>query len=371
MRLVEGLGRQIVLSMVAATLSGVAVTIFGIYMFYGALIWFAPHLLPDSESWLPVGIEWLAVAALAAVSTVLAFLTALRLTRRIVAPLTSVAVSARKIAHGDLTARAAVDDRSLGEAAMLVDDFNHMAAHLEISSDGVARWNALIAHELRTPITILTGRLQGLSDGVFRPDPALFRSLLTQAQGLARLVKDLRTVSLSDAGYLDLVCHEVELADELDAVIHLMKPALAEAGFSLSVELMPGRCAVDPTRIRQALVALLTNARLHARPGELRVMLSILDQQVEIMVADQGPGLPASFAENAFEPFRRHVAEGEVVPGSGLGLAVVRAVAQAHGGDAIYEARNGGACFRIRFNRYAIFQSAEQTGLSSGIRRTS
>lgn len=356
MKLVQGLGRQIVLSMVAASLSAVAVSIIGMYLFYSVMMEVAPQLLPQALSHdvvrLPSGIEWLAMAAVSAVGAWLAFRAAIRLTRRILAPLSSVAGSARRIARGDLSARAAVNDRSLGEAALLVDDFNRMATNLEAASANIAHWNAMIAHELRTPVTILSGRLQGLADGVFQPEPDLFRSLLTQVDGLARLVDDLRTVSLVDTGHLHLVLHRVELSTELETVVSLMEPLLAEAGFTLDASLDRGVCDVDAARVRQAVIALFDNALRYATPARVHLGLRIEAAHVAITVADEGPGLPDSFVGDAFLPFRCHRVEGSEVRGSGLGLAVVAAIAHAHGGKATYEKRNGGACFTIRLRRF-------------------
>lgn len=370
MKLVQGLGRQIVLSMVAASLSAVAVSIIGMYLFYSVMMELAPQLLPHALSHevvrLPSGIEWLAMASVSAVGAWLAFRAALRLTRRILAPLSSVAGSARRIAQGDLSARAAVNDRSLGEAALLVDDFNRMARNLEVASANIAHWNAMIAHELRTPVTILRGRLQGMAEGVFEPEPAMFRSLLTQVDGLARLVEDLRTVSLVDTGHLQLVMRRVELRSELETVINLMEPILTQAGFTLDVMLDRGLCDLDPARIRQAVMALLDNAQRHAHPARLEIRLRIEPFHVAIMVADEGPGLPDSFVSDAFLPFHCHRVEGSDVRGSGLGLAVVTAIAQAHGGDAIYEKRNGGACFIIRMRRYHPGTQEDDSGRGAG-----
>ena len=366
MKLVQGLGRQIVLSMVAASLSAVAVSIIGMYLFYSVVMEFAPQWLPRAlshdEMRLPSGIEWLAMASVSAVGAWLAFRAALRLTRRILAPLSSVAGSARQIAQGDLSARAAVNDRSLGEAALLVDDFNRMASNLETAAGNIAHWNAMIAHELRTPVTILRGRLQGMADGVFQPEPAMFRSLLTQVDGLARLVEDLRTVSLVDTGHLQLVMRRVELRGELETVVSLMEQTLTQAGFTLDVSLDQGMCDLDPARIRQAVLALLDNAHRYARPARLTVCLKIEPFHVAITVADEGPGLPDAFVSDAFLPFQCHWVEGSEVRGSGLGLAVVSAIAQAHGGDAVYEKRNGGACFTIRMRRYHPVAQGEGGG---------
>lgn len=349
MTAVRGLSRQILMSMLATTFCGVLASIVGIYGFY-ALAWdLVPQLLPEGDAWWPTGIEWAPIAFISVIAGAVAIYGAVRLTRRILTPLNSVATSAREIAAGRLTARALADEQALGEAAALVDDFNRMAANLENASAGVAHWNAMIAHELRTPVTILRGRLQGLADGVFSPDPGLFRSLQIQAEGLGRLVEDLRTVSLVDSGHLDLMCADVDLAEEIEAVLDVMRPDLQSAGFLLTEHLQSGACHADAARVRQAVMALLDNARWHAIPGRLEVSLT-LDDQVRIEVVDEGPGLPRDMAADAFMPFRRYVADPNAVQmGSGLGLAVVRAIARAHGGDADYEARNGGACFRLRF----------------------
>lgn len=349
-RYAGGLGRQIVLSMVVATVASVLVAIAGLYIFYGIVIRIAPDLLfPMTDSWLPSGLEWVMIGLMCVLATAIAMFVAMRLSRRIVAPLVSVAQSARRIADGDLKIRAETHDRAPSEATMLVDDFNQLADRLERASEAVTRWNATIAHELRTPVTILSGRLQGLADGVFRPDPPLLRSLLSQTDALARLIEDLRTVSLLEGGRLDIRFQSVDLSEEIDAVVRLMQPGLESAGFRIVPRLDPGLCEVDTARIRQALIALLDNVKRHARPGRVRVRLALDDRMVRISVTDEGPGLAPDFAEHAFEPWRRYMERGVTAKGSGLGLSVVRAIAQAHGGTASYETVNGGACFRMRF----------------------
>lgn len=365
MKPMRNLGQQIVWSMVASTLCGVSVMVVGFYFFYGLALWLVPQHLSTDESWFPSGLEWLLVLMLLALGAGLAFFAAVRLARKIVGPLTAVAESAERIANGELSARAIVANQSIGEASLLVSNFNEMADSLERASEGVSSWNALIAHELRTPVTILRGRVQGLADGVFAPDPRLFQSLLKQIDGLGRLVEDLRTVSLFDAGQLALVTRDVELATELESCIQLMQPFLNEAGFTVSTEFAPGRCAVDPTRLNQAVMALLQNALRHAKPGALRITFSLSGDEGEITVCDRGPGLPADFQFQAFQPFQRRMQDDRSIGGSGLGLAVVRAVAQAHGGEASYEDKNGGACFRMRFLAPSIKHSQKGRELRS------
>ncbi len=117
-------------------------------------------------------------------------------------PLNSVAASLRRLADGDLDARTVAPDQSLGEAALLVDDFNSMANRLKRMAEEQAFWNAAIAHELRHAADHLARPPAGLAEGVFEPDTAQFYSLLTQVEGLTRLVEDLRVVGLGDSGYL-------------------------------------------------------------------------------------------------------------------------------------------------------------------------
>ncbi len=186
---------------------------------------------------------------------------AIKSSRRILMPLSSVAASLRRLADGDLDARAAAPDLSLGEAALLVDNFNSMANRLKRMAEAQAFWNAAISHELRTPLTILRGRLQGLAEGVFLPDTSLFCSVLGQVEGLTRLVEDLRVVGMGDNGYLRLELRSVELAEELEAEARLFEPSLENAGFALHLQL------------RQALRALLDNIPRHATPGSVSVQL--------------------------------------------------------------------------------------------------
>jgi two-component system sensor histidine kinase AdeS len=347
-----GLGREIILSTVIATVASVLVAITGLYIFYGVVIRLAPELLfPLTDQWLPRGIEWIMIVVLCISAVGIAMFVSTRVARRMVKPLVSVAQSARSIVAGDLAARAETGDRATSEATMLVEDFNHLADRLERASEALTRWNASIAHELRTPVTILSGRLQGLADGVFKPDPTLFRSLVAQVDALARLIEDLRTVSLLEGGRMEMRFRSVELSEEVEAVVRLMQPGLEAAGFAVTTRLDKGLCEVDTARVHQALIALLDNARRHARPAQIDVALQIDERHVRLSVTDRGPGLSPDFARHAFEPFRRYMEQGDSAKGSGLGLSVVRVIAQAHGGDATYETINGGACFCMEIRR--------------------
>lgn len=347
MNLYRGLSRQIVLSMIVVVLAVVLLSLLGTYAFYALVMTFWPTSV--SNDWLPSSMEWAWIAATTLVALVLAVTVAAKLARRILVPLTSVAESLRAVAQGNLGIRAVADDRSLGEAAVLVDDFNIMAERLQKVEQEQAFWNAAIAHELRTPVTILRGRLQGLAEGVFTPDVALFQSLLTQVEGLGCLIEDLRVVGLSDSGHLQLHLQEVDVASEVAAVVSLMLPSLQAASLDVSLDLAPGRVWCDPMRIRQALLALLENTRRHAIPGRVRITWLVQQDQCYLRVEDDGPGIEENLADHLFEAFQRgEQSRSRENGGSGLGLAVVRAIAQAHAGRATCRpSAQGGSCFEL------------------------
>ena len=344
----SGLSRQVLVSMVTVTVSSLLVTLLGSFAFYTFLMSAAPHLLSDTI--FPNGIDLIIMSLFCLIGIGVAALASFRLAQRILEPLNSVAESARKIAEGDLSARANPGDRSLGETAILVDNFNSMASFLENAKHEVDVWNALIAHELRTPVTILLGRLQGLEDGVFKPDPSLFSALRKQAESLARLVEDLRTVTLSHNGNLQLQKQNINLASELEALALVHEAQITEAGFSLKTELKSCWILADPARIRQAVMVLIDNALRYADPCELRLIAHRTGRGAEILVIDRGPGLEAGFQDVAFEPFRRGSAQEALnQSGSGLGLAVVRAITQAHQGSVRYFQKRGDSIFRLYF----------------------
>lgn len=342
------LSHQIALSMSAVAVIAVLLVFVGFSIFYAALfaLWPPP---PGPPPLLPTGPDYLLTAVFLLICLVIAIFIALRLARRILTPLNSVAESARKLSAGDLTARAAPGDRSLGETARLVDDFNVMAQKLQESAEAMMSWNAAIAHELRTPLTILRGRLQGLSEGVFEPSNELIRTLLAQVDGLSRLVEDLRIVTLSDSRRLEMRFETIDLEREVQQAVDAMRPNLAEAGFSIELVTRPVILVCDAVRIRQALLALLDNACRYAKPGLLQVSMRVDNDGLVIAVEDQGPGLPPDFAKRAFDAFARaEPSRSRESGGSGLGLSVVRAIAEAHHGKVGYKlSATGGSIFEI------------------------
>lgn len=344
MRNRNSLTRQLSVAMAALAFVAVAVSTAAFYIVYAVLerlriVAPLPPGVADTTG-LDVGIT----LAACVIGVALALAVAVRLARRIVQPLGAVGEAARRIAEGDLTTRIAPVRAAHGEAALLIADFNAMADRLQRMSDDVKLWNAQIAHELRTPLTILRGRLQGVRDGVFSLDEQLVAGLMTQVEGLTRLVEDLRSVSLADSGRLDLVMVDFDLAAEIGDMRAVLSSMLTPAGFGLELVLEAGVVRADATRIRQAVLALVDNARRHASPCILSIRVDVTEDAAIITVADDGPGLAPEFEGRAFRQFARGTGN---PGGSGLGLSVVQAIARAHGGDAVYERAGKQSLFRI------------------------
>ena len=262
--------------------------------------------------------------------------------RRLMRPLDAVAAALGRLAQGDTTARANARPANIAQIDAFQRDFNAMAESFARAERELRDTNAAIAHELRTPLTVLIGRLNGMADGIFPLDRDGIRALLTQTGQLHRLIDDLNLLTLAEAGRFRLHREPIDLADLAAGVL------AAEPG-PVETDLRPAPLSADPARLRQMLAALLDNARRHAGTG-LRVETGVEGDQAVLRVLDRGPGLPPDQAVRAFERFwRADASRGKETGGSGLGLAVLRSLAEAHGGSARYTPRpGGGAIFTLR-----------------------
>lgn len=329
-----GLGRRIVLSVALMVLFVHLLMFILSFTIYGIADHYWPELF-DEESDLPTVPDLTVFLALGLVAVSIAVFVSTRIARRLVQPLSSVAEGIRRVSHGDLDARAERPEQPLGEASALVDDFNDMAEKLQRAMQERSLWNAAIAHELRTPVTILRGRLQGLSEGVFTPTPETFRKLLGQVDNLSRLIEDLRLLSLFESSQLRLDCRPCNLESEAHTLGEIYEPLLQQAGLKLQMVVDAQAVHADPIRIRQALQALLDNAIKYASPGALWIRGERLDEQYSLRVEDCGPGLEAAAREQVFQAFwQAGTPTAALANGNGLGLSVVRAIALAHGGEA-------------------------------------
>lgn len=348
MKLTTGLSVQLIITMALVLFAARILSMLGTLGFYTVMSEWAPQYI-SSTGMGPSWVEWVWLVSFTFILMGLSAYVAFKFSQRILLPVNAVASNLRKVAQGDLSARVCLNKLPVGETATLVSDFNIMAQRLDTMARERAFWNAAIAHELRTPVTILRGRIQGLAEGVFEPSEKLFQNLLTQIENLSYLIEDLRVVGLVENGQLRLNKEPVILSAEIESVVHAFRNNLAKAGLEVSVNLYPGTVLCDVVRIRQALMALLDNALKYANIGPLLVTLQVNSDTYSLNVEDSGPGLPEEFVSsvfNAFEQTHRHPTSDE--KGSGLGLAVVKAIAVAHGGQAFcMPSALGGTLFRL------------------------
>lgn len=347
----QALSRQILLFMLSLAFSVITVAVVGSYLFYSFLIDYIPGGMSMTEEDSMNFFDWLWIFMASAISITIAVLLAYKLSARILNPLSSVATSLRRIAQGDLGARAFSAQIHLGEVNNLVNDFNYMAEKLQTLDAARRSWNAAIAHELRTPVTVLKGRLQGLVEGVFEPDPVLFNNLLQQTEGLSRLIGDLRIVGAAEGGEFSLDLKKLSFLDVLGNTTCAFSHEFRHHGFELHTELNDMIIRCDPLRIIQCLTVFFDNAIKYSVPGIITVRNGTSDDTFYIEVEDCGPGIPADFQLHMFEPFQRGSTGRAANPkGCGLGLSVVKAIMHAHGGDVSYTlTKNNGSLFTLRW----------------------
>jgi len=267
-------------------------------------------------------------------------------------PLAELMVAADAVAAGDLSVR--VGDNGRGEMARLARRFNRMVDELARAEQGRRNLTADVAHELRTPLQIIQGNLEGVLDGVYEPTPDHIAATLDETRLLGRLVNDLQTLSLAEAGQLPLHPRPILARDLLDDAVTRFMPAAAEAGVTLKIA--PGdddlTLTVDADRLDQVLTNLIGNALRHTPAGG-RVTLSAqaANGGVALAVADTGAGIDPADLPHVFDRFwrgdrsRTRARDGA---GSGLGLAIARQLVRAHGGDIeVTSAPGEGATFTV------------------------
>ncbi|MCY4110604.1 MAG: HAMP domain-containing sensor histidine kinase [Chloroflexi bacterium] len=264
-------------------------------------------------------------------------------------PLRRLTAAARGVAAGDLRARSGLAGRD--ELATVGAAFDDMAASLQAQEAARRNLFADIAHELRTPVTVIEGNLQAMLDGVYDRSDETLRSTLDRAEGLHRLVEDIRDLSLADVGKLDLSLEQVALGRVLDDATSAMRSQAQAKGVALEAAPAAGQALADEARLRQILANLLDNAVRHTPSGgSIAIRSGAVDEGTcWIEVADTGEGIPAEDLPHIFDRFYRGTdASGRKTRGSGLGLAIARALVEAMDGQLTARSTPGeGSTFRI------------------------
>lgn len=292
----------------------------------------APGVSPEDD--FLQRIAW-ATTASAAVAGLLALLLGGLLARTLTQPLRELTAATKAMAAGQFDQRVSV--RSRDEIGQLAVSFNQMNADLAQASQARKQMTADLAHDLRTPLTILRGYMEGLQDGRLRGSANLYGIMYGEVVHLQRLVEDLRTLSLTDAGELPLNRRAVDPAALLERTGLAYIVQAEEQHTTLRVEAPESLPSifVDTDRMTQVLNNLVSNALRHTQNGEIVLAAKAIDGALQMTVSDTGIGIEAVDLPFIFDRFystdksRQRSAN----DASGLGLAIAKAIVEAHGGS--------------------------------------
>jgi two-component system sensor histidine kinase BaeS len=252
--------------------------------------------------------------------------------RRLALPFGNLIEAAGRLEEGDYSARVAPVTRGPRELKSLVGAFNSMAARLETDERQRRSLLADVSHELRTPLAVLQGELEAMIDGVHPMDEAHLTAAVDQIAMLTKLVEDLRTLALAEAGTLPLHKEPTDVAVLAQEAATSFEGLATTAGVQVQVR-MPDDMPIvelDPLRIQQVIGNLVANALRYAPAGSfVLVEGEARPGWVTLSVIDHGPGVPPDLLPHLFERF----AKAEDSRGSGLGLAIARRLVEAHGGS--------------------------------------
>ena len=265
----------------------------------------------------------------------LSLMVGLVLSRGISRPLVELAKATQAVAAGDLSTR--VPTHSPGEIGELAAAFNQMTQDLAQADKLRRNLTADIAHELRTPISVVRGKLEGILDGVYPATSEHLEPILEETKLLTQLVEDLGLLALAEAGQLTLDRQMTNLGDLLQDAQVNFGPQADDRGVTLALDLPSGlpQVMADRRRIAQVIGNLLTNALRHTPAGGCVTLSASLTQgeMIEIAVADTGAGIPPEGLPYIFERFwRGEKSRSRTGGGTGLGLTIARQLVQVHGG---------------------------------------
>ena len=281
---------------------------------------------------------WIGGLSLSFALPVLAIGLAVRAFRGIAAPLADVMAAADGVAEGDLSTR--VPEGRHGGFGRLAYSFNRMVEELERTDQMRRNLTADVAHELRTPVHIIQGNLEGILDRVYTPTADHIGATLEETRLLARLVDDLGTLSHAESGQLSLVKESVDVHEFLTDVAATFSSQAEAAGIDIDLQpkggAQPVALTADIGRMQQVIGNLLANALRHSRrDGTVTLRAAAAPHGLRIEVGDTGEGIPADDLPFIFDRFWRgdRSRSHSVTAGGGLGLAIARRLVEAHGGE--------------------------------------
>lgn len=271
-------------------------------------------------------------------SVLLATLVSLLLARMLLAPVRRIAQATHRLAGGDYAVR--VLSSSSDELGRLAGDFNRLAYSLERNEQLRRAMMADISHELRTPLAVLRGEIEALQDGLREPTAQALASLQHEVLLLSKLIDDLYELSLADAGALNYRMELVDPAMLAEDVVSLYRERFARRDITVGLVAQSGLSMMgDAQRLTQLLGNILENSlRYTDGPGQVRVIVEAVGEDVRVIVEDSSPGVPEAMLPRVFERlFRVEASRSREHGGAGLGLAICLRIVQAHGGSIVAE----------------------------------
>ena len=277
------------------------------------------------------------------IGTVIALLLGIFLSRTLTRPIRELTRAAHAISEGNLVQKVSV--KSKDELGELAQTFNKMSTELSRSVNTRRQMTADIAHELRTPLSLILGHAEAVHDGVLPPTRENFEIIREEATRLEHLVDDLRTLSLADAGELSINLQATDPGRLLQDVASLYQVQAKKKYIELKLDVASHLPALelDPGRMTQVLTNILDNALRHTpENGQIILSANQSDDTVQLSIHDSGPGLSTDDLERVFERFyRADVSRGREDGGSGLGLAIAKSIVQLHNGQLSAESEAG------------------------------
>jgi signal transduction histidine kinase len=275
-----------------------------------------------------------AILAATVIAVVTATIVSLAVAARLARPITALVRAAGRVSGGHYAERVPADEP--GELGELAASFNEMAGSLEATERRRLQLVGDVAHELRTPLTTLDGYLEGLEDGVIEPLPQTWQLLRAETARLTRMVNGLSELWRAESHQLPLRIDTIDAAEVAREVVEGFLPQAEARGVRFEVEATSAIATADRDRLAQILSNYLSNALRYAPDGSAITVIARADGDViRVSVADRGPGLAADQLEAVLERFYRvDSARSRTAGGSGIGLAIARALAEAMGGRA-------------------------------------
>lgn len=338
----------------AATLLLVALTV-GPGIFHHHIRQALGYVPPDVERHLNMAYNdatLISLGAAVGAAVAIALGVSMLVSARVVRPVKTFASAAERIAGGTHSAR--VPELGNDELTQLAHSFNAMAASLEQAEHNRRQLLADVAHELRTPLATIESYVEALTDGVLAANTENLTAIRSETGRLNRLVNDLQRVSRAEAHQLDLSPVPADLRAVIEDAVKAAGPSYGAKGVTLEANLPPTPLSIeiDGERIGEVLANLLANALRHTPAhGTVRVSGREHDGQTEITVSDTGEGIAPEHLQRIFERFYRvDPARSRASGGTGIGLAIVRAIVEAHGGtvSATSDGLGYGAIFVVR-----------------------